>query len=155
MYLERLLPVFGVDAISEGLGDGAGPRLGLGARVKPLLDVLDGAPPRSPGVLRRAREYACLPVPAPSPPAAIPIFIPRLIGRTLGGAGAPAGSVGRGGEGELTGLPVATASVGVVGFGGDDEARAEGGGGGGERHGNGMGDAVADARRSGGEEKRR
>ncbi|EEC75102.1 hypothetical protein OsI_11269 [Oryza sativa Indica Group] len=47
------------------------------------------------------------------------------------------------------------ASVGVVGFAGDDEARAEGGGGGGERHGNGMGDAVADARRSGGEEKRR
>uniref|UniRef100_A0A0A9ABB7 Uncharacterized protein n=1 Tax=Arundo donax TaxID=35708 RepID=A0A0A9ABB7_ARUDO len=42
--LERLLPVLGVDAVSESLGDGARPSLGVGTGVQPLLDVLEGSP---------------------------------------------------------------------------------------------------------------
>jgi len=66
VYLERLLPVLRADAVSEGLGDGARPRLGVRAGVQPLLDVLEGSPRRPrPGTGGGARELAGLPMPLP------------------------------------------------------------------------------------------
>ena len=70
-YLERLLPSLGVDAVGEGLGDSARPRLSVRAGVQPLLDVLEGSPGRfrigasgCPRELPRLRLCSVAPFPA-------------------------------------------------------------------------------------------